>query len=172
MSSNGPLYDHLEQLAAQMAPGGVDLFCAFSRFECAMKAYEFCRAGKSNVAEPDWDELAKHLDTEAKHGDFLKLIAEEGLVETLRRDPPKRQKAIIDGDQYRPEWQVADPPKNTKELLEAMRRVRNNLFHGGKSGTPDGKRDPLLIEDALALLNRILLAHHDLCFRFLNAEGT
>jgi hypothetical protein len=34
-------------------------------------------------------------------------------------------------------WEPQDPPRNTHQLFEAVRRVRNNLVHGGKSGDPE-----------------------------------
>ena len=43
-----------------------------------------------------------------------------------------------------------------QELIAALNGVRNNLFHGGKSGDPDGDRNADLIRAALYLVDQIL----------------
>lgn len=111
-------HPHLDQLAGK-------LFHVFSRTEYALKA-----AGYNNgdgAAEANWRAFA---------------LAVEGLIATpstqeLREAidfffnaPPKKQ--VIVGGVI--QWEVSEPPINSQaeKLLIYVRRVRNNLFHGGK----------------------------------------
>jgi hypothetical protein len=53
------------------------------------------------------------------------------------------------------------PPANSVELLVAIRRARNNLFHGGKYSTgfeADISRDQALLEESRWVLHRALEA--------------
>lgn len=48
------------------------------------------------------------------------------------------------------------PPTNIQSLADAVKRVRNNLFHGGKAGDQDSDRnDELEKESILFLLEAI-----------------
>jgi hypothetical protein len=42
------------------------------------------------------------------------------------------------------------------ELLVAVRAVRNNVVHGGKSGHPDGERNMTLVREAQWILEEAL----------------
>ena len=53
---------------------------------------------------------------------------------------------------------VIAPPQNMCELLLAVRRVRNNLFHGDKAN-PGLSRNVQLFEAAIAILDALLEAH-------------
>ena len=68
-------------------------------------------------------------------------------------DPPKRQ--ILD-DRGKLEFSEAVAVTNVQELFGAVRRVRNNLFHGGKSGDPDQSRNNVLILESIYVLGEIL----------------
>jgi hypothetical protein len=62
-------------------------------------------------------------------------------------------------------------PKNTQQLLEAICMVRNNLFHGGKSGDPDAdysdpRRNQNLIAESQWVLGLALERHDDVRFAF------
>jgi hypothetical protein len=62
-------------------------------------------------------------------------------------------------------------PKNTQQLLEAVCMVRNNLFHGGKSGDPDADysdphRNEKLIAESQWVLGLALERHNDVRFAF------
>lgn len=94
-----------------------------------------------------------------------------GIAPTLRAEPPKRQIAVETGDGFSPDWKATAAPTTTKALLEAAKCVRNNLFHGGKHGTPDGVRDPVLIAEALEVLGEILSKDEDLEWLFSEREG-
>jgi hypothetical protein len=53
-----------------------------------------------------------------------------------------------------------------QELFVAVRRVRNNLFHGRKSGDPDEDRNANLISEAIAVLIEALKRCEDLRAHF------
>jgi hypothetical protein len=103
------------------------LFRKFAQFEYALKAAGYLRCGRDNAAEPDWTEFAKSIPAVFDAPD------EPGLAEAVRfilAEPPKKQ-VVVNG---RLEWSVAAPEgkKQSDLVLIYVRRVRNNLFHGGK----------------------------------------
>ncbi|OKH53896.1 hypothetical protein NIES2101_09090 [Calothrix sp. HK-06] len=76
-------------------------------------------------------------------------------VDYLIKNPSKKQ--ILSGDalswSQTPSWTQEEPL--LKCLLTMIRRVRNNLFHGGKfPGAPvkDPTRDQLLLEYSICIL--------------------
>lgn len=101
-------------------------FKIFARFEYALKAAGFHR-GNERKAEPDWDAFAKSLNGlfEQKHEDEL-----GEAVAYMLGQPPKVQWVNAAGQL---EW-AERPEKGPTacRLLRYIRRVRNNLFHGGK----------------------------------------
>jgi hypothetical protein len=91
----------------------------------------------------------------------------ESLAATLLADPPKQQ-IIRNGNL---DWKDKDPPRNTGELLQAMRRVRNYLLHGGKAGDPEETpdkpgRNTTLIAEAHYVAHQILLRLADVRLHF------
>lgn len=123
----------------------------FSRFEYAIK-----RAGYITPrAEPDWDRFAR-----VHRNDFAddKTRAVKAACEYFERCPPRKQvrhgtvlswsAPSFRGKQAQLQW-----------LLLMVRRVRNNLFHGGKypvAHDPDPERDPALLNHALIILHAAL----------------
>ncbi len=134
-----------------------DFFFKFARLEYALKA-----AGYHNErgdAKVDWEKVAKKLE------DVFHDPAPSDFAEAVRyyiNHPPKKQ-MIIDG---RLSWQEVDPNTNlpSDKILLYVRRVRNNLFHGGKFRGQyfgDPERSEILIEYALKILDKCLLAMPD-----------
>ena len=71
--------------------------------------------------------------------------------------PPKSQ-IVLSGKTLG--WQEYNGKiESTKALFEAMKTVRNNLFHGGKNGYPDEGRDAQLIEACIHLMTKALENH-------------
>ena len=88
-----------------------------------------------NVPCKAFGEMVEHQDGTQELGcTFYTSIQESGKAATIMRRPPKKQ---VSRD-HRLEWKPQDPPENVHELFEAIRRVRNNLVHGGKSGAGSG----------------------------------
>lgn len=130
-------------------------FAAFSRFEYALKTGGFGRE-KPDATEPDWDAFATQIAQTFRE----RLASDEALrasVEELVTRPPKKQRGDLS-------WRDVDHQGNAKgaaNLLLLVRRVRNNLFHGGKAqrqGT-DAERDNRLVGNALVVLDRALACH-------------
>lgn len=96
-------------------------FYVFSKLEHALKRNKFLQDTKE--AKASWHLLADKLDES-----FFQSMKKAPSTQIIFRHPPKKQ--INQNGQL--SWENKAAPQNTKELLEALLRVRNNLFHGGK----------------------------------------
>jgi hypothetical protein len=100
-------------------------FRTFARLEYALKAAGFhCGEGDANA---NWTTFAKSIEGrfhEVQEQTFL------AAIEYYRAHPPMKQ-TIADGMLA---WEVRPPQAGIDEdrILILVRRVRNNLFHGGK----------------------------------------
>lgn len=141
-------------------PLGADrLFKVMMRLEFALKETGCCRATSNHYAEVDWDRFAN----ERLGASFFDAIKLAGNVNDLLQAPPKRQTV---NDQGYLSWEQVGPVSNIQELIGSLRRVRNNLFHGGKSGDPDKDRNDALIGNALSVVDAILRHDHNLRMMF------
>lgn len=135
---------------AKLSEGAVKFIATFLRFEFALKEHGFCPEDGNALVE--WGRVAKELGQT-----FYTSMQESGRAETIMRHPPKKQVSC----DHRLEWKPQDPPANVHELFEAVRRVRNNLLHGGKSGDPeddpeDPHRNEKLIKEAQWIIEQAL----------------
>ena len=130
-------------------------FKTFARFEYALKTAGF-HAGKGLKAEPNWDAFAKSINSffdQEHQGDLGRA------VHYIIDQPPRIQMVNTTG-----EFEWADEPETgptARKLLLYIRRVRNNLFHGGKFDghhwfAPD--RSDLLMRHSLTVLQACLNA--------------
>ncbi len=126
----------------------------FSRFEYALKVTGF-HDGNELEPKPAWDRFAREVSTDFdlvqdRAGTF------RAAVQYLLDNPPKKLALIGHGLG----WQVAPHGQGvsrSENALLMVRRVRNNLFHGGKylrDETASRDRDRLLIESSLTVLCR------------------
>lgn len=130
----------------------------FARSEYALKVAGF-RSGNESRVDADWDAFAKAIATSFNPSDSQGL---REAVDYLLTKPP--QKIVLKNGNL--ELADASPDKNQSEaqqVLLMVRRVRNNLFHGGKflpvpAGDPD--RDKLLVEHSLAVLRKCIQLYH------------
>lgn len=111
----------------------VTFFYDFARFECALKAagyYSLSQAYGDEISAANWEKFANEVSEE-----FDQLLATDGAlfesVEYLINEPPRMQ--IVDsgkklGWKDRPETSGS----KARKCSIYIRRVRNNLFHGGK----------------------------------------
>lgn len=110
-----------------------DFFILFSRFEYSLKRTETYAKGDQNEVKADWDKFAQVQDPLFMPDNTPELKA---AVDYLEWNPPKKQVLKLG----KLGW--TDVPKQNNErlkcLLLAIRRVRNNLFHGGKFPIPYG----------------------------------
>lgn len=131
---------HLDQLAGR-------LFRVFSRAEYALKA-----AGYNNgdgAAEANWRRFA--LAVEGLIANPANLELQEAIY-FFFNEPPKKQ-VIASGVI---QWEVSEPATNSQadKLLIYVRRVRNNLFHGGKFNSHwfEPERSEPLLRHSLSIL--------------------
>jgi hypothetical protein len=133
---------------------GEELFRILSRFEYALKETGFGKVGRNEDVDVDWDGFAN-----SQLGvDFLQSVREKGISPTLLTKPPSRQ--VLRSGKL--DWAVAGAPQSVQDLFGAVRRVRNNLFHGGKSGDKDHGRNDALVAESIAVLLEALGTHQEL----------
>ena len=131
-------------------PVGADqLFRVMMRLEFALKEIGYCRPTRNQSAAVDWDRFTN----ERLGAAFFNAIAASGKAKILIDTPPKRQSVDNHGHLR---WEQTGAVSNIQELIGSLRRVRNNLFHGGKSGDPDRDRNDALVSNALSVVNEIL----------------
>lgn len=100
-------------------------FSIFSRYEYALKAAGHVHVGPGDAAEADWDHVDEVLRALAPEH-FHRLWERAGV---LAAQPPRKQvyrNGALDFVETGP------PGDAAKSLTIWLRRVRNNLFHGGK----------------------------------------
>jgi hypothetical protein len=137
-----------DYLQSQLPKSAFAFFIVFSRFECSLK-----RAGylePQEEAKVDWNRFTKDLGPT-----FFESLQASGKVETLIKAPPMKQ--IVGSGGL--DWKPAQNPKNVADIFVLVRRVRNNLFHGGKypSGVKDeDSRNERLLDECLWVLNKAL----------------
>lgn len=135
-----------------------EFFATFARFEYAMKGSNYCTSDRWDNAVPDWQKLQRDLGPRLENvpgGDLT------DVMKLLLGSPPRIQK-FQNGHPDFVEVPLNGGSDGAK-ALEAAKRVRNNLFHGGKHGrhaTPD--RDTQLVAASLQLLLRCLELDNDL----------
>ena len=126
----------------------------FSRFEYALKVTGFLE-GDENDPRAAWDCFARDVLREfqaARKRDEQFQAA----VNYLLANPPKkliRQRDGLIWKLVQPEQGVSD----SENVLKMVRRVRNNLFHGGKylpDTTADVDRDRQVIDHSLIILHK------------------
>lgn len=129
----------------------------FSRYEYALKATGFVREGRGGQAEPSWHRYCE------QHGEALLADDEpefSAAVRYLLDFPPQRQ-THTPGEGLG--WGAVLVPADANEcrrVVEYVRCVRNNLFHGGKfvaaiPGEADDRNEKLL-RASLAVLSTFL----------------
>jgi len=156
-------------------PGDTKFFRAFARFEQVLKASGYyqkkrIRSALPNgeprypEAVPDWDRFAK------KQPEIQDLLSDQKLypaIEYLVENPPWHEVVKEDGTlSYQ---QKQGEIQTTHDLLLAVRRVRNNLFHGAKTtlGPMNNPvRNEALIRGCMAVLRAILKRCPDIRRKF------
>lgn len=135
--------------AEEVSDEGIKLFKVLMRLEFALKDIGYGRPGRRQVAEVNWE---KYIN-EKLGAPFWAKFKDTQELQVLIETPPKKQ--VID-ETGRLIWEQHAKVTSIQDLISAMRRVRNNLFHGGKSGDPDADRNQRLFAAALFLVDQIL----------------
>ena len=147
----------LSQLDKQ-PKGATVLFKIMMRFEYALKDAGFISNHANGAVKVDWDSFANH----GLSRQFFGIVNSSGFAKTLITNPPSRQIVrfgCLDFDD-------AASPTDNQQLIGAVCRVRNNLFHGGKSGDRDHERNDELISDAIYVIEEAIKSHTEVKFRF------
>lgn len=121
-----------------------EFFAVFSRFEFTLKESGFIRTSRG-YAEPAWKDFSAAL---AKSFQSPVGSAQAKAIEFLVNEPPMVQ---VSKDDWKYKSLYGETP--IEQALDAVTRVRNNLFHGGKHTphSPPG-RDEQLVRSSLAVL--------------------
>ena len=130
--------------ADELPARGDELMRVIARFEYALKEAGYGKTKNNGVVEVDWDKFSN----KSLKSCFFKEVRKIGIAPTILENPASNQ--IIDGTNLA--WKSAAPPTNVQDLMAAVRRVRNNLVHGGKSGDKDSDRNDKLVSEAIEVL--------------------
>ena len=144
----------LDQLAQMM-------FRTFSRLEYALKASGFhCGDGDANANWRKFSESLSGLFDQPRGETFKAAVA------YVLAHPPKKQ--VIVDDHL--DWRVVEPDTNltSDRVLIYVRRVRNNLLHGGKFNGHwfEPERSEALLRHSLSILHACLAASPDVSAAF------
>lgn len=133
--------EELHRLASEM-------FRVFARFEYALKAAGFHNG--DGAAEPNWRAFAETIPDALQAQQNPELVK---AVAYILEHPPKKQ--MVRNSQL--EWSVSAPETDlhSDRVLIYVRRVRNNLFHGGKFNGRwfEPERSEQLLRHCLTILN-------------------
>jgi hypothetical protein len=125
-----------------------DMFRTFARFEYALKAAGFHEG--DGAAKADWRAFAESVSGLFDNPADPRL---KEAVEYVLRHPPKKQ-IIEEGALV---WGEVAPDTDLQAdlVLQYVRRVRNNLFHGGKFNGQwfEPERSELLLRHCLTILH-------------------
>ena len=124
-----------------------DFLAIFSRMEFALKASIKYADGNEKGISADWDAFAKDYASFIEKDD----CELEKAIDYLFANAPKKQ-VLKDGELKF--ILTNNTERTTNQLLILVRRVRNNLFHGGKYHPNDEGRDELLIVHTLKILEK------------------
>lgn len=143
----------------------LEFFFAFSRFEFSLKEAGFLTTFSKNSdnAAPDWDLFIKKYKREYFGGEQAK-----DAINYLLSNPPQKQKIQNELGVNTIIWGVykVDPKAPLlKTLVEILKIVRNNLFHGGKygcKGWDDKERVCLLLSNSSIVIKDWLYINDDI----------
>jgi len=130
----------------------LEFFATFARFEYALKEGGFARQARhGGGVEPDWERFGRSIG-----GDVDEIMTAGSY---LLSQPPKKQTLTHNTLT----WTEVSGDGGLAELLGSVRRVRNNLFHGGKfadGSVSNPERNTQLLNGVLDVVHA-LLRHPD-----------
>jgi hypothetical protein len=131
-------------------------FVSFARFEsalltCGLLAFR----SEGDRAQVDRRRLAKELGAE-----FFEEVLASRRATTLIDAPPK--KLIVTANLTVEFGRAPQPLRDTSQLVEAVWRVRNNLFHGNKLHHGNRERDKKLMQEALWVISFVMEKRADI----------
>jgi hypothetical protein len=131
----------------------LDFFLTLSRIEFALKVTNYAQ-GNTSRAKPDWDKFGRDIK------DHFNIKRDEKLEASCNyylKLPPQKQ--IFQNSKLT--WVDAIPEglSDPELLLVYVRRVRNNLFHGGKyniQARDETERNEELLKSGISILHEAL----------------
>lgn len=114
-------------MSAELDNLAFQFFKLFAQYEYALKVMGYGKAGRNRKnAEADWDRFANEIGRKILVRSDPKLVkAYDYLFKNLPKRQIWRNNAV--------EWEIVpDTQRNAQDLFAHIRRVRNNLYHGGK----------------------------------------
>jgi hypothetical protein len=139
-------------------------FITFARFECALKNSKTfaIMQGKNCIA--DWNGFVNTIsEFNSSANPELKTACTY-----ILDNPPKKQNIINKTLKWK-DCKI-DGGTEIQKLNQYIRRIRNNLFHGGKfnnDNIPELSRNSILMTSALVILNNWLELHQEVRGLFL-----
>lgn len=153
MQSNEMTKPLLQDISDSNLSDVVKFFLIFSRFEYALKQAGFRKSDRR--AEANWDCFSDRINVDLpsrknKYDEF------RNAIDYLNGCPPRIQIVKERNGTKLLDWKSSKPTgSEARVLTEYIRRVRNNLFHGGKIPF-DPKCDIPLINYATTVLKHLL----------------
>lgn len=131
----------------------LNFFLIFSRFEYALKRCSRYLGGNKNNPKADWETFGKDVAKKFNEHACQEL---EYAKQYLRENPPKK---LCKNSEGQLDWCI--PKENLTEiqlLINAVKRIRNNLFHGDKriSSPEDPSRNYELMKHSITVLKYLL----------------
>lgn len=136
----------------------LEFFMKFSRFEFALKISGFAR-GNENYVTPAW---SRFVQTISKNFNKNRTPELSQACDYYLVNPPQQQ--VLVGDSLG--WNASIPETNNgpELILKLVKRVRNNLFHGGKYNAElheETARSEELLRNGLIILEECLYLSPD-----------
>ena len=137
-----------------------DFLVVFSRFESALKHRNYFREREENDGRFVIERGRFARDIQSQLATRLNSPEARRPIQYLLEHPPMEQ--VASGNTLT--WERVPPhgPRriDARFLMDAIYRVRNNLFHGGK-WPHDPARDPHLLQATLAAIENFLECHSE-----------
>lgn len=134
-----------------------NFFKTFSRFEYALKRVGY-NSG-DGMAKADWKQFIFDINNKFKIDADQKL---KESVDYILNNPPNKQ--VVEDGQLAWSSNEPDAKSETELLFQYIKRVRNNLFHGGKYNgkyLEDPTRSYKLLNSSIVILNYALTLSHE-----------
>jgi hypothetical protein len=130
-----------------------EFFVFASRIEYGLKQAGYRSINRHNGVQPNWDRFSRAVSQSFSKHSYPELLE---ACEYYLNNPPDEQ-VEIDGMLT---WsdRVPDFDSEAEHLIYLVKRVRNNLFHGGKSnpqGAREADRNTKLLRYGLVILREI-----------------
>lgn len=141
---------YYEDISKDLKEASFDFFYWYSRFEFVLKKHEFLKSKEVGAkAEPSWQEFREKFKNE--------YVVTQAGSELLKLHP--KQQIVATGNRL--DWRPTGIDHCNTDLCKViamLSTIRNNLFHGGKSGdteVDDTKRNLLLLANGKVVLDEL-----------------